>query len=994
MDSEMSEEELAWRIALLASRLEDDCEDRDALEELDGLIRSHNEAARIYLDTVRISTELPYAEAIEGKLYQLDSSEGEKRKEIQKEKKIVSLPARLARIGAWPIAAVMILGVVFISLRDGEEVGEPEIETVVESKPSIAAQATRSTSKMPGVGSATVAHPAKTGRAKGGVVEPKGSIPETVTFNAHVRSILSENCFFCHGPDANTREGDLRLDSFADATKDRDGYQVIAPGNATESELILRLLEESEEDVMPPPDSGRVVTDEQRRILERWIEQGAEYEGHWAFIAPERADAPETERADWVRNPIDAFVLSRLEQEGIEPSPEADRPTLLRRLSLDLIGLPPTPEEVEAFMSDDSPDAYEKQVDRLMSSPHYGELMALPWLDAARYADSNGFQQDGDRHAWPWRDWVVDAMNENMPFDQFTIEQIAGDLLDEPTNAQLIATSFNRNHMLNNEGGAIEEEQRNNYVFDRVDTTSTTWLGLTMACSQCHDHKYDALSQKDYYRFFAYFNNVPEGGRADIRMNRVIIAKPVLEMPTDEQIAEREDIDSQIKAERSTLAKDEKEIAAAQIEWEIHTRENPPKELDRNRFRLLRNGAKNGTDGTDPSLRRYYLENDAPEKWMAVQKRINKLESRKTKVEEAITKVMIMGERDEARETHILTRGDYESPGDRVFPGTPEALPALRDDSPENRLGLARWLVAPENPLTARVTVNRYWQQHFGTGLVKTSEDFGVQGEQPSHPELLDWLASEFVESGWDVKRMHRLMVTSATYRQSSKTRPELQDRDPENRLLARSPRYRLPSMLIRDSALFVSGLLRKDIGGKPVYPYQPEGLWHEFSYEKFSYTPSSGSDLYRRSLYTFWRRTIGPPNMFDSSNRQVCQVKIATTNTPLHALTTLNDPTFVEAARVFAGRIMKNGGDDDDERLRYAFTMALGRAPETDEVDALRAVLAKSRAHYLSHPDDAEALAAVGEYEVDPGTELQEYAAFANVAQIIFNTDEFLTRE
>lgn len=992
MDSKHSEEELAWRIALLASRLEDNGEDVEALEELDELIRSESEAARIYLDTVRISTELPYSEAVEGRQLKSDTAENSKGK--QREVRIASLSGRLARIGAWPMAAALAIGAIYLSVRNGKGIADPVVETVTEAKSPNPIPANRSTREMPGVGAATVAHPPKTGRVKGGVVEPKGSIPETVTFNAHVRSILSENCFFCHGPDANTREGELRLDSFVDATRDRDGYQVIAPGEALESELILRLLEESEEDVMPPPDSGRVVTEEQRRILERWIEQGAEYEGHWAFIPPVRVETPVTEQSDWVRNPIDAFVLSRLEEEGIEPSPAADRRTLLRRLSLDLVGLPPTPQEIESFVNDESSDAYEKQVDRLMASPHYGERMALPWLDAARYADSNGFQQDGDRHAWPWRDWVVDALNDNMPFDRFTIEQVAGDLLENPTNDQLIATSFNRNHMLNNEGGAIPEEQRNNYVFDRVDTTTTTWLGLTMACAQCHDHKYDALSQKDYYRFFAYFNNVPEAGRADIRTNRVIIAKPVLEMPTDEQLAERLEIDNRIKAERAALAKDEKEIAAAQVEWEIVTRENPPKTLDRDRFRRLRNGIKNGTDGTDSSLRKYFLDNDAPEKWMAIQKRINKLDSQKAKVEESIVKVMIMGEQEEPRETRILARGDYESPQERVFPGTPEALPALADGAPANRLGLADWLVSTDNPLTGRVTVNRYWQQHFGTGLVKTVEDFGVQGEQPSHPQLLDWLATEFVESGWDMKHMHRLMVTSATYRQSSKTRPELVDFDPENRLLARSPRFRLPSMLIRDSALFASGLLRTDIGGRPVYPYQPEGLWHEFSYEKFRYTPSTGSDLYRRSLYTFWRRTIGPPNMFDSSNRQVCMVKQATTNTPLHALTTLNDPTFVEAARVFAERILKEGGDSDAERMRYAFAVALGREAEPIELDALKSALKKAREHYRSNPKDAEALASVGEYPVDPETELQEYAAYANVAQVLFNTDEFLTRE
>ena len=985
MDSNRKNENLARRIAILASRLEDGDDDVEAIKELDELIRSNSEAARIYLDTVRVATELPYTDVIESRGFESDSS----RPSVAP---VRSFPVRLARIAAWPVAAALVVGVFVFSLRKSES-------ELVESRPELADSTevqpkSGTPRKMPGVGSATVAHPAKTGRVKGGVVVSKGSIPETVTFNAHVRSILSENCFFCHGPDANKRESELRLDSFEDSIRDRDGYQVIAPGNAAESELILRLLEESEEDVMPPPDSGRVVTTEQRRILERWIEQGAEYEGHWAFIAPLRSEIPTSEDSDWGSNPIDSFILSRLEEDGIAPSSEADRSTLLRRLSLDLIGLPPTPEEVATFLSDTSHGAYERQVDRLLASPHFGERMALPWLDAARYADSNGYQQDGDRHAWPWRDWVVDAMNENKPFDQFTIEQVAGDLLDGPTNEQLIATSFNRNHMLNNEGGAIPEEQRNNYVFDRVDTTATTWLGLTMACAQCHDHKYDALTQKDYYRFSAYFNNLPEGGRADYRAGRIALGKPVLELPTEGQAEERNDFKARIQTEKEKLNTEESEIAAAQIKWEIITRENPPKSLDRNRFLLLRNGVTAGTDGTDPSLRKYYLENDAPEKWKAIQKEINKLDNQLSKVQEEIVAVMIMEEREERRDTFVLNRGDYESPGESVLPGTPGALFELDTDAPSNRLGLAKWLVSPQNPLTARVIVNRYWQHHFGMGLVKTAEDFGVQGEQPSHPALLDWLATEFVESGWDMKHMHRLMVTSATYRQSSKARPELNDLDPENRLLARGARFRLPAMLIRDSALFASGLLREDVGGRPVYPYQPKGLWHEFSFEKFSYTPSSGTDLYRRSLYTFWRRTIGPPNMFDSANRQVCQVKGATTNTPLHALTTLNDPTFVEAARVFAERILTHGGETDGARLNYAFQQALGRDPSDVEAGALNTALERSRSYYRDSPEDAAALATVGESDAPEAIAMEEYASYTNVAQIIFNTDEFLTRE
>jgi len=985
--------ERAKRIAILILELEDDPNNNEALQEIDELLQSSPDAIQAYLDTVRMTGELEYSAIIEtSRQRQLNEEENPPsytRQEASKPSRTQRWPLRIAK---WPVAALLVLGLSLLLSR--KESISPETSPP-ESRPKLSEITNDPEPKpMPSINGATVNHPKKTGRVKGGIVEPKGRIPKKVTYNAHVRSILSENCFFCHGPDSSTREGDLRLDTFEDATRDRDGYQVIAPGDAAESELILRLLEDFEEDKMPPPDSGRVVTDEQRQILERWIEQGAEYEGHWAFISPERSTVPQVSNPEWPRNPIDSFILNRLDEEAIEPSLETDKRTLLRRLSLDLIGLPPTLEELASFLEDDSPSSYEKQVDRLMASPHYGERMALPWLDAARYADSNGFQQDGDRHSWPWRDWVVNALNNNMPFDQFTIEQIAGDLLENPTNEQLIATAFNRNHMLNNEGGAIPEEQRNNYVFDRVDTTATTWLGITMACAQCHDHKYDPLSQKEYYQFFAYFNNVPEEGRADYKAKRIALAKPVLELPTNSQEKERAEIKAKIKTTKDLLSNEEDVIALAQIEWEKITRENPPKDLNRELYRRLRNGIIEGTDGKDPSLRKYYLNNAAPEKWKSIQNRINELNSELQNIQAEIVAVMIMAERDESRETHIFKRGDYESPGEQVFPRLPGILNTTGFDSTPNRMGLAQWLVSPENPLTARVIVNRYWQHHFGTGLVKTTEDFGSQGEQPSHPKLLDWLATEFMESDWDTKHMHRLMVTSATYRQSSKARPELQDIDPENRLLARSTRFRLSSMLIRDATLFASGLLRSDIGGKPVYPYQPDGLWHEFSYEKFRYTPSNGTDLYRRSLYTFWRRTIGPPNMFDNSNRQVCQVKTATTNTPLHALTTLNDPTFVEAARVFAERILKKGGNSDDERMRYAFSIALGREPLTEELNALEAALKRSRTHYASYPEDAQALASVGEYAVDPSIELPEYAAYTNMAQIIFNTDEFLTRE
>ncbi|NNE92025.1 MAG: DUF1549 domain-containing protein, partial [Verrucomicrobiales bacterium] len=690
-----------------------------------------------------------------------------------------------------------------------------------------------------------------------------------ISFNRDVRGILSENCFFCHGPDANKRKADLRLDE---------------PGNFESDELLARIFSDDPDEMMPPPESNRSISDKERAVLKKWIAEGAEYEGHWAFEPPARTSNVElltsnTERA----NEIDFFVETRLKKEGLNFSPEADKRTLIRRLSLDLIGLPPTVEEVEAFVKDESAEAYEKVVDRLMASPHYGERMVLPWLDAARYADSNGFQGDGDRHQYIWRDWVVNAMNANMPFDQFTIEQIAGDLLENPTQDQLIATGFNRNHVINGEGGAIAEEQRNNNVFDRVDTTATTFLGLTMACAQCHDHKYDPLSQIDYYRFFAYFNNLPESGKVDRRLGRVMVGNPVIDVATEEQIAKRKEFDKAISANKKSIRDNQKAIDVEVDKWWSAL----PKEKVSKRL-LPVFGREFGTlDGYNQGYaREEYLRQSANADWKKWQADLDNANKGRDALMKQMKVVMVMGELegDKKRKTHLLERGDYLAHGPEVQPGVPEHLHDLPKDAPANRLGLAKWLVAPENPLTARVIVNRYWQHFFGMGLVKTAEDFGVQGELPSHPDLLDWLAVEFRESGWNVKAMHKRIVMSRTYRQDSSVSPELRNRDPENRLLARGARFRLPAMLLRDQALALSGLLKKDIGGAPVYPYQPEGLWHEFSYEKFRYTPDTGEKLYRRSLYTFWRRTVGPPNIFDAANRQVCMVKPSRTNTPLHA--------------------------------------------------------------------------------------------------------------
>jgi len=818
---------------------------------------------------------------------------------------------------------------------------------------------------------------------------------DPVRYNDHIRPILSENCFHCHGPDANKRKADLRLDTADGATSSLsfEGDDVNA------AELVARIFSEDPDEVMPPADSNRSLNDTQKQQLRQWVADGGKYQQHWAFERPVRARPPTAlSQADWPNNPIDHFILARLEKKKIQPSPEAPAHTLIRRLSFDLIGLPPTPDEIRTFEKAyaDAPDAaYAALVDRLLASPHYGERMALPWLDAARYADSNGFQQDGDRHHWLWRDWVVSAMNDNMPFDRFTVEQLAGDLLPEPSQDQLIATAFNRNHMLNGEGGAIGEEQRNNYVFDRVDTTATNWLALTLACAQCHDHKFDPLSQKEYYQFFAYFNTIDETGKVDRRNGRVQYANPILKIASAEQIAREKQLGKDLYAQRKIIKDDQKQLDQLLIDWWAT---NPEAEsLPENQRPNLGRDFVAIVPSNQRLLQAHYLRKVSNNTaWKKAQLEIDRIESETAKLANAIPVVMVMGEQkpEQRRETHILDRGDYESPLEKVVPDVPSVLHAPPTDAPRNRLTLARWLVDDDNPLTARVIVNRYWQHFFGIGIVKTSEDFGVQSEPPSHPQLLDWLAREFIESGWNVKHMHRLIVTSAAYRQSSVSKPELVRDDPENRWLARGARFRLPAMLLRDQALSLSGLLDERIGGRPVYPYQPEGMWLEFSYEKFSYTPSSGDDLYRRSLYTFWRRTVAPPNMFDGANRQACSVRAGRTNTPLHALTTLNDPTFVEASRIWAERIIREGGDDATSRLRWAFHQATAHAPGNAELALLTGARAKAHEHFKIHPEAATKLLSIGEKPADKTLNPIEVASYTHAAQLILNLDEVLVKE
>ena len=821
---------------------------------------------------------------------------------------------------------------------------------------------------------------------------------QTLEFNRDIRPILAENCFYCHGPDPNKRKADLRLDQRQSALDagalDPSGSLIIDRIHSDDSDLL-----------MPPPDSNRHLSQRDKKMLTRWIHEGATYQTHWAFVAPVQKMPPLIDTPTlqyWPKNSVDNFILAELENVGLTPSPEASRETLIRRLYADLIGLPPSQEEVDEFLTDQSPDAYEQLVDHLLASQHYGERMAMAWLDAARFADSNGFQQDGDTWQWIWRDWVINALNDDMPFDQFSIEQLAGDLLPDATQQQQIATAFNRNHLLNGEGGAIAEEQRFNNLFDRVDTTSTTWLGLTMACAQCHDHKYDPLTQSDYYRLLHVFNQVSETGRPGRQSTRIRVATPFLEVATADQKKQL----SQFKQNMRLLEKDAKPIIdVAYTAWKSGLFSDGQaadgKDLPRSLTPLLRKPKDTLSDAEkkkiESGLRNFFDTK--------VRRSVTKHVSVVTEYEKAkqahdafsgdkIPRVMIMND-DKPRETRVLDRGDYLSPiGDALTFAPPANLPPLPDTFPKNRLGLAQWLFLPDHPLTARVQVNRMWQHFFGTGLVKTTEDMGVQSEYPRHLALLDWLAIEFQKQGWSQKSMHKLLVMSATYRQTSKINADQLEKDPENRLYGRASRFRMPAMVLRDWALACSGLLNEDIGGPPVYPYQPDQIWESLAITKerdFTYPQSTGTDLYRRSIYTFWRRTVAPANMFDSANRRTCTVRLNQTCTPLHALTTLNDPTWVEAARSLAERCIASR-NTLDEQIAFAFRTVLCRQPTLSE----HAILADmfTNQHSQISIESAHTFLGGDTHAKEKFSDPVPLAALSHVCLAILNLDEALTRE
>ncbi|MDB6154799.1 MAG: hypothetical protein JWL90_3252 [Chthoniobacteraceae bacterium] len=1029
-------------------------------------------------------------------------------------------------------------------------------------------------------------------------------------FNRDIRPILSENCFYCHGQDPKHREAKLRLDLSEEATRDLGGYSAIVPGKPDASELIARITSEDREEQMPPPKSNRHLTAEQKELLKRWIAQGSNYEKHWAFIPPQRAPLPQNRDAAWPRNAVDRFVLARLETEGLSPSIEAQPEAWLRRASFDLIGLPPTLQELDQFKGEAAAHgeaAYTAAADRLLASVHFGERLAIDWLDAARYADTHGFNNDAARSMWRWRDWVIEAFNSNKPYNEFLTEQLAGDLLPNPTLEQRVATGFGRNHVINSEGGIIEEEYRVEYVADRVRTTSMAWLGLTTECARCHDHKFDPITQRDYYQLFAFFNSVPEHGED----GRVANAVPMMAAPTHAQSEEAAraklelaGLDAKLEERRSSWqwhAEDraviEQEIAkAAGLEKELifHAscdEAEPQKEawsfpnakpallpgikgqawsgdgtaplarvegkqikLDgangatvslwvqpapdiardvallsnqsyggvpegseygkgqeirlvdgeielriNDRFpayaiRVFSEGARiaagqwrhvtvsyiknakaagvrmfvdgcelatrivaddlpggpsgaayllGADEGKDSArfrgrldelrvhsralsrdeiktlfradalpyaltqvdvpntlswLREVILEGDAA--WHQIAAQRDDLWERSLAQRRALPTAMVMADLAEPRPGFILTRGNYNMHGDAVEPGVPEKwLAPWPVGAPRNRLGLARWFTQPDHPLTARVVVNRYWAQLFGTGLVKTLEDFGSQGEWPSHPELLDWLAREFVDGGWNVKALFKTLVLSSTYRQSSALTPALVARDPENRLLAHGPRFRLPAELIRDQALAISGLLRPQVGGPSVFPYQPETLYKGTvvgaDYPGTKWIESKGDDLYRRSLYTFWKRTVPHPVMltFDAPDREFCIARRSRTNTPLQALVLLNEPAYLESARQLAARMLREGGSENPGRVTFAFRLATGRLPTPAETSVLSTALLHFMEDFGSDPTGASALLKPGASPLDPALPPVELAAATVVASMILNLDETITK-
>lgn len=809
---------------------------------------------------------------------------------------------------------------------------------------------------------------------------------EPVNFSREVLPVLSDRCFYCHGPDEKHRKADLRLDDEPAAKAVGKNGAAIVPGAPEKSLIIQRMLSKDPDELMPPPEAHKDLTPAQIATLQRWIAEGAPWGKHWAFTPLLRPVVKEP------GNPVDALVGATLKREGLDFSPEADPRALLRRASLTLTGLPPTPGEMAGWLADTSPPAWEKQVDRLLASRAYGERMAWDWMEAARYADSNGYQGDNDRTMWPWRDWVVKAFNRNMPWDEFTIWQLAGDLLPNATDEQKLATAFLRNHAINGEGGRIPEENRVDYVFDMTETTGTVWLGLTFNCCRCHDHKFDPLTNRDYYSLTAFFNQTPvDGGGGDAQ------TPPVLRIPPADEPQRLAEADKSLTEKRQSLDTARKAAEARRPAWEkqiltdagaARTAGQPGP--DAALVEILRLAPGQLNDGQRKSLTTAW---EAAEPAVAaLAKEVSELENRRRNIGNEGPKVMVMADQEILRKTFILSHGLYNKPVGEVPAALPGFLATLPPEAPRNRLGLAQWIVSPGNPLTARVTVNRFWQMLFGTGLVKSSEDFGVQSEFPVHPALLDWLAAEFRDSGWNVKQLLRLILTSNTWKQSSRVTPALLERDPFNKLLARGPRFRLPSAMIRDQALASSGLLRPMDGGWNVNPYQPDGIWEEATFGNKKYERSKGDDLHRRSLYTFWRRIAGPTMFFDTGSRLVCSVKPLRTNTPLHALATTNDVTFVEAARALA--LATADKKDAAARVNAMFERVLGHSARAEQVAVLLSGMERHRQRFAASPDRAVKFLGEGESAPPEPERTAELAAWTMTGLTILNMDETLNLE
>ena len=1023
-------------------------------------------------------------------------------------------------------------------------------------------------------------------------------LPEVVDFNFHIRPLLSDRCYACHGPDAETREADLRLDVEEDAyaaLEAGEGSHVIKPGEPDESEVYLRIATEDDDLRMPPVDSNLSLTTDEIALIEKWISQGAEWKPHWSFIPVDRPSLPEVKNSSWIRNPIDRFVLARLESEGWQPAEESSREKWLRRLSFDLTGLPPTLAEIDEFVADDSSQAYEKVVDRLLASPRYGERMAVDWLDLARYADTYGYQADVYRPVWPWRDWVVTALNDNMPFDEFITWQLAGDLLPDATAEQKLATAFNRLHRQTNEGGSIEEEFRVTYVVDRTDTFGTAFLGLTLGCARCHEHKYDPISQEEYYQLYSFFCSIDESGLYSHFTDA--IPTPTLTLADDIQLKQLETLEQEIRDAEVNLAKVADEQQQAWKTWSTElpepleipgligdfgldaieenkvanrakseqpgtvaddpqlipgklgqglllsgenqfstevgakfTRHDPfsvglwintPIEMDRavlwhvsrawtdagsrgyqllfeegrlsaslihfwpgNAIRVITErvmpvdewlhvlvtydgssraaglkiyvngklepcevvrdeltrkigydgdmvktltlgqrfrdrGFKNGrvdelkiydreltpeeaelvTAASEEielsslaSSREFYLQNHNE----AYRAALTSLQAARTKhgeLYDSIAEIMVMRELPEPRPTYFLNRGAYDAPGDQVWPETPASLGVMQKNWPRNRFGLARWLTSGEHPLTARVAVNRYWQMLFGTGLVPTPDDLGSQGQLPTHPELLEWLAYEFVDSSWDIKYLLKQIVLSATYRQSRQCKPEYREADPANALLARGPHEQLSAEMLRDGALYASGLLVEKMGGPPVKPYQPAGLWKEKGTKTFERDQGEGS--HRRSLYTYWKRTSPPPAMLtlNAAKRDVCLVKRQATATPLQSLVLLNDPQYVEAARGLAQDALAQGENDLESRLEEIFQTLTSRKPNQAELQLLKSSYAEQLQIFRDQKELQTELLAIGDLEVNEELDAAELAALTVVVELVMNFEEAVTK-